>query len=158
VPTTVPAPETYTAVERGVVQAASWPFSYAHAAYRLHEISNWFTINMAVGTVFCPIVNHADSYAALPDEYKKLLDEAKWLAQDVLKAAYAEADEKNVPMFRDRMTEVRYTDEELERFREVAGQPVWDAWAQEAEDKGLPGREALEFVVESAKRAAAKGS
>ena len=37
---TVPAVELYTALERGTVDAASFPFSYAHAAYQLHTISS----------------------------------------------------------------------------------------------------------------------
>ena len=34
-------PEVYTSLERGVIDAASFPFSYAHGSYGLHEVSNW---------------------------------------------------------------------------------------------------------------------
>ncbi|GIS91183.1 MAG: hypothetical protein CM1200mP20_12240 [Pseudomonadota bacterium] len=47
VPTTVPATETYQLLERGAVDAVSWPFTYAHAAYKVNEISKWFTGNMS---------------------------------------------------------------------------------------------------------------
>src|SRR5690606_26618963 len=47
VPTSVPAPEVYTSLERGMVNAASLPFTYNLAAMRLHEISKWYTANMA---------------------------------------------------------------------------------------------------------------
>ena len=46
---TVPAVELYTALERGTVDAASFPFTYAHAAYQLNTISNWYTSNLAPG-------------------------------------------------------------------------------------------------------------
>ena len=36
---TVPAVELYTAMERGTVDAGSFPFTYGHAAYQLHTIS-----------------------------------------------------------------------------------------------------------------------
>lgn len=158
IPTTVTAPEVYSAVERGVIQAASWPYAYTFAAYRLYEISTWFTSNMAIGTVFCPNIINKDAYAALPDDYKALLEEGTWLAYEALKEAYAAADAKWIPVYEERMQEIRYTDEELARFREAGGEPVWDAWVAETEAKGLPGREALDFVLESAERAAARGS
>src|SRR3546814_10570731 len=50
VPTSVPAPVVYTSLERGMVSAASLPFTYNHVAMRLHEISQWYTVNMAPGT------------------------------------------------------------------------------------------------------------
>src|SRR3546814_17285227 len=49
VPTSVPAPEVYTSLERGMVSAASLPFTYNHVAMRLHQISQWYTVNMAPG-------------------------------------------------------------------------------------------------------------
>src|SRR3546814_16383430 len=35
VPTSVPAPEVYTALERGVFEAASFPFTYSFGSYKL---------------------------------------------------------------------------------------------------------------------------
>src|SRR3546814_5652949 len=61
VPTTVPAPEVYTSLERGMVEAASFPFTYSHVAYKLNEISTWYTSNMA------PRLVHAPRRRALPD-------------------------------------------------------------------------------------------
>ena len=52
-PTTVPASEVYTSLDRGTVDAASFPFSYAHAAYKLNEISKWYTENLSPGAVNC---------------------------------------------------------------------------------------------------------
>ena len=53
---TVPAVELYTALERGTVDAASFPFTYAHAAYQLHTISTWYTSNLAPGNAGCSAV------------------------------------------------------------------------------------------------------
>ncbi len=73
VPTTVPASETYTALQRGTVDAIGFPYTYTFAAYKLDEVADWYTTNMSLGTVNCPIVFNADSYKVLPDQYKKLL-------------------------------------------------------------------------------------
>ncbi len=43
--TTVPATEVYTLLERGTVDAVSFPFTYAHAAYKVHEVADWYTGN-----------------------------------------------------------------------------------------------------------------
>ena len=50
------------------------------------------------------------------------------MVMDVTQAAYAEQDAVNLPAFEESMQKIVYTDEELARFREIAGKPVWDEW------------------------------
>lgn len=40
-------------------------------------------------------------------------------------AEYVAANEKNLPMFLEMMTEIVFTDDQLVQFRELAGKPVW---------------------------------
>ncbi len=133
--TTVPATEVYTGMERGTMDAASFPYTYAHAAYQLHTVSNWFTNNMSPGTAECSAVINKDAYAALPAQYKKLLEEALPQGYKDQIEAYVEIDKKNLPMFKAKLKEVLYTDAELKRFREIAGKPVWDKWVADNKDK-----------------------
>ncbi|MFN4088298.1 MAG: TRAP transporter substrate-binding protein DctP [Alphaproteobacteria bacterium] len=156
VPTTVPAPEVYTALERGMVDAASFPFSYSHAAYRLHEISRWYTSNMAPGTLGgCGMVVNKAAFDRLPPEWRQALLDAKPGAYEALKRGSIEADEENLPLFkRIGLIEVRYTQEQLDRFREIGGRPVWDSWVEDATAKGLPGQELLDFILAEAAKAA----
>lgn len=157
VPTTVPAPEVYTSLERGVVDAASFPFAYAHGAYKLHEVSRWYTSNLAPGTVYCPMGVSLPAWEALPPQYKKLIEEARPLGYEAMKAAYAKADERWIPQFKQRgLTEIRYTEAELEEFRRIGGKPVWDKWVSDMEGRGLPGRELLELAISTAQKAAKK--
>src|SRR5690606_18582984 len=154
IPTTVPAPEVYTALERGMVQAASFPFAYAHGAYRLHEVSNWHTSNMALGTVGCLYIFGTQPWEALPDEYRQILLDAKPAGYEALKKAYKAGDDEYLPEFRERgLVAITYSDQEIERFREVAGRPVWNAWVEEMEQKGVPGRDLLDFVLATAQKA-----
>lgn len=155
VPTTVPAPEIYQSLERGVLQANSQPFTYAQAAYRLHEIADWFTSNLSPGTVFCPFLVNIAAYEKLPSEYQQMLIDAKPAAYETLITGYHTADEKWLPIFRERMTEIVYSDEEIARFREAAGQSVWDEWIKDKEDRGMPGQAAVDFILEKAEEAAA---
>src|SRR3546814_18002143 len=94
VPTTVPSPEIYTALERGTFQAASLPFSYAHATYKLHEVSKWYTYGMAPGTVNCPLVVSRSAFDKLPADYRSLLVAAKADAYATMIAAYKAADDQ----------------------------------------------------------------
>src|SRR3546814_3018876 len=115
-------------------------------AYKLNEISTWYTSNMAPGTLGgCGMVVNRGAFARLPPEWQQALLDAKPGAYEALKKGSREADAKNLPLFRQQgLIEVRYTDEQLDRFREVAGRPVWDAWVEDATTKGLPGKELLD--------------
>ncbi len=132
---TVPAVELYTALDRGTVDAASFPFTYAHAAYQLHTISSWYTANLSPGTAGCGTIMNKDAYAKLPPQYQKLLQEAQPEAYKAMIEAYEAADKVNLPMFQKKLTEIRYTDADLARFREIAGKPVWDRWLADNQAK-----------------------
>lgn len=151
VPTTVPAPETYQLLERGAVDGVSWPFTYAHAAYKVDEISTWFTSNLSPGAVTCPIVANSNAFDKLPQAYKDALEASKAPAYETLKAAYKAADDKNLPRFREKMTEIKYSDAQLEAFRAAGAKPVWDAWVREASAAGVPAQELLDLVMAEAK-------
>jgi TRAP-type mannitol/chloroaromatic compound transport system substrate-binding protein len=133
--TTVPATEVYTGMERGTMDAASFPYTYAHAAYQLHTISHWFTNNMSPGTSECAAVINKDAHAALPPQYQKLLQDVLPKAYDDQVQAYIEIDKKNLPMFKAKLKEVLYSEAELKRFRDIAGKPVWDKWVADNKDK-----------------------
>ena len=156
VPTSVSAPEVYTALERGTFQAASFPFTYSFTAYKLHEVSKWYTLGMQLGVVHNSLVLSQTAWKALPDEYKKILQDAKPEAYRLQREAYADADKKSFPMFEKRKLEVvKVTPEMREKLMSIAAKPVWDNWVAEAEKKGLPGKEALELVLSLSKKAAA---
>ncbi len=149
VPTTVPAPEVYTSLERGVVQAASFPYSYTFGAYRIHEIGAWFTEGLQPGTVHCPIIMNGEAFNDLPGEYQKMMMDARQVAYDALKVAYAEADAKWIPIYKERMEVVTYTPEQSEAFKKLAAQPVWDEWVEQHKGR-FNSQAVLDFVLETA--------
>lgn len=146
---TVPAPETYTMLDRGTVDAITFPFTYAFAAYKFDEVSSWFTTNLSLGTADCPIVFNKDAYAKLPPQYKQLLEEVKPQAYAAVKKAYRDIDKKNLPAFKKEMKAITYTEEELARFRKAGGRPVWDAWVKKWEGR-IPAQEILDLVLNAA--------
>ena len=82
-PTSSTATEVYTGVQQGTMDAASFPFTYSHVAYKIHEVTQWFTSNLSPGTSDCPVVFSINAYKKLPNQYQKLLMDVK---EDVIKA------------------------------------------------------------------------
>ncbi|WP_114283781.1 C4-dicarboxylate ABC transporter substrate-binding protein [Candidatus Halocynthiibacter alkanivorans] len=132
---TLPAGETSTAFQRGALDAAAFPYTYAHVAFKINEEAEWFTSNLTPGTSECGWMFNKTAYEALPSQYQDFLMENRDLVMDVEQAAYAEQDAINIPMFESSMTEITYSDAQLEEFRERAGRPVWDEWIAANADK-----------------------
>jgi len=153
VPTTVPAPETYTALQRGTVDAVGFPFSYTFAAYKLDEIATWFTSNLSAGNVNCIMAMRNDAYAKLPKQYKQILDEVKDGSYQAMIDAYAEKDKVNLAKWRKnpKIKEVIFSEADLDKFRKVGGQPVWDAWVKENKAQVPNAQELIDLVLKTAK-------
>ena len=134
-PTSSTATEVYTGVQQGTMDAASFPFTYSHVAYKIHEVTEWFTSNLSPGTSDCPVVFSINAYKSLPAQYKKLLTDVR---KGVIKAqiqAYIDIDKKNLPMLKGKLKEIRYSETELTKFRAAAGKPVIDKWISENQSK-----------------------
>lgn len=132
---TVPASETYTLMQRGGVDAVSFPYTYAHAAYKIHELADWFTANLQPGSGECPMVFNKTAYDALPPQYQELLMSLNDEVSQALIDKYLEADAKNLPMFEAELTKIEYDDATIAAFKEKAGQPVWDQWVADNQDQ-----------------------
>ena len=154
---TVPASEVYTLMQRGAVDAASFPYTYAHAAYKLPELSDWYTSNLSPGTTECPLVINKTAWEALPPQYQDLV---MGLKDEVIQATvdeYKKADEKNLPEFEEAMHKIVYDDATLEEFRKVAGEPVWAQWVEDNQDK-FDAQGVLDRMLELIEEAQAQGS
>lgn len=153
-PSTMPASETYTALQRGTVDAIGFPYSYTFAAYKLDEIADWVTTNMSLGTVNCPSVFNTSAWEALPDQYKELLLSLKDGAYAAMDAAYKAKDVANEKKWSEggKIQMVQIPEEEMAEFRRIAGEPAWNAWVEENKDK-IPAQELLDLVLSTAKAA-----
>ena len=132
---TVPAAETYTLMQRGGVDAVSFPFSYAHAAYKINELATWYTGNLQPGSSECPLVFNKTAFNKLPQQYQDLLMSLKDEVTEATVEKYLAADAKNLPEFESKMTKVMYDDATLAEFKKVAGQPVYDKFIEDYKDQ-----------------------
>lgn len=153
IPTSVAAPEVYTALERGMFQAASFPFAYSFTAYKLHEVSRWYTLGMNLGIIHNSLNINITAWNALPAEYKKILEEARPEAYRLQRIAYDGADRKSIPLFEKKKLEIiTITPQMREELIAKAGKPVWDQWVADIDRQGLPGKEALDPVLKLIKQ------
>ena len=150
VPTTVPASETYTALQRGTVDAIGFPFTYAFSAYKLDEVADWYTTNMSLGTVNCPVVANKGSWDRLPKQYQDLLNSLKKDAVEFQAAAYAKKDIENLKVWPTKMKAITIPEDQMAEFRKMAGRPIWEEWVAEVEPKIPEARELLNLLLKTA--------
>jgi TRAP-type C4-dicarboxylate transport system substrate-binding protein len=150
-PSTMPASETYTALQRGTVDAIGFPYTYTFVSYRIVEISDWVTTNMKLGSVNCPTVFNTAAYNKLPQQYKDLLESLKDGAYKAIEDAYVVQDAKNIADWKKegRLKMVEIPEAEMAEFRRIAGTPVWEKWVADNKDK-MPAQELLDLALDKA--------
>lgn len=157
VPTSVPAPEVYNSLERGVFRAVAFPYTYAFASYKIPEISKWYTTNLSPGANNCPTVVALDAFGKLPPQYKELLTKGRAVGYAALIKAHAETDKKNLADWQKKgLKAIVYSPAELKIFEEVGAAPVWKAWVAENAAKGVPAQQLLDLILSETKKAKAK--
>lgn len=156
VASSMPQAEVYGGVERGMLDAIS-SLPYAHVAFKLHELTNWYTTNMGISTPASYVMASNKSYDALPPQYKKLIADLsppivrRWI--DVFKRD----DDSAVDAYKARgMTPVTYPDAELDKLRSAA-KPIWDEWIALVAKQGHNGQDILDKMIQAAKAAKVSG-
>ena len=151
VATMVTAPETYQAIERGMLDMVGLPWTFALGAYRLHEISTYATDGLALTPFSCFIGLSLDAWKALPAKLQALLPRLREANDRALVQAYAAADREFLPLFERKLEIVPFP--RSERTKLIArAEPVWESWAADMDTKGLAGSEMLRFVREQVAR------
>ena len=150
IPTTVTAPETYTALERGTIDAAVFTIGSGFS-FGVAEVSEWYTPNLGVGLSCCPIVVGVKAFNALPPQYQDVLMDSIEPAFQRIKAAWAAGDKKNIPILESTKKKIVYDDATLAAIKNVGGKPIWDAWIKENAGKGLPAQELFDLMMRKVK-------
>ncbi len=146
VPTSVTSSEAYQAMESGVVDTVAFA-QHAHLSFGTINQAAWWTANLNPGTVNCPVVVNIDAYESLSDAEREALDSSV----DEAIAYYLENYGELLKQWDDVLAEknvekVMISDEELSKFKEVAGKPIHDAWIAEMSAQGLPAQELYDLV------------
>ncbi len=146
VPTSVTATEAQQAMETGLVDTVAFA-QHAHLSFKTIDLADWWTENLNPGTVNCPVVVNIDAYNDLSDAHRAALDEAVGEAIEHYLANYAALLAKWDQILAEKSVEVvAIADDEIEKFRSMAADPIHDAWISEMSASGLPAQELYDLV------------
>lgn len=144
----VPAPEIYTALERGMLDAVFWVWPFTFGAYRLYELAPYATLDIAGGKTGIFFVVNKDAFNALPKEWQ---DKATWWGENRAQKSYenwmARDTAKWLPVFAEAGIKISHFPPEERAKLLKAAELVWQEWAKRMEDQGLPGNEVLDFAL-----------
>jgi TRAP-type C4-dicarboxylate transport system substrate-binding protein len=146
VPTSVPAPEVFTAIDRGTINAATSTIGSAFS-FGIAEASDWFTGNLKLGASTCPTVVALDSFNELPEQYQKVLMNARATAHAHAKQIWG-ATENTVKLMELGKQEAIFSEGDIAKIKELGGKPVWSAWIEKHAEMGLPAQELFDAMME----------
>ena len=151
VPTLIPMPDVYQSLDKGVVDGAAAPWE-AVQAFRLYEVAKNFTIAPFYVAYFSLCANK-QKWQSLPKDVRdgimsvSGLTGAKFWGKNFFDTAEQGVIERakagNYEL-------IRYPapPEEVERWRKVAGEPIWNEWVKKMEGKGhKEAREVLDTAI-----------
>jgi TRAP-type C4-dicarboxylate transport system substrate-binding protein len=136
----------HSALQNGIIDSASRPWSIGFVSNKLYEVSKYATIDIDLIIEDMFIVISKDAWKQLPDEWKKLCQDAAPKAIDRYVKCYAEADITYIPIIRAAGIEItNFPEAERAKLVEKAA-GVWEKWVAEMLAKGLPGQDVLDFA------------
>jgi TRAP-type C4-dicarboxylate transport system substrate-binding protein len=141
IPTPMPMPDTYLAMDRGVIDGMGAPWEAIHG-FRLYEVVKYYTIVPLSAVYFSMSMNKA-KWDSLPKDVQGAimsvgqLGGAKFWGKnwfDTAEEGVAEAIKKG----NYQMTKYTVPPDELAKWSKVAGEPLWKEWVKRMEGKGRP--------------------
>ena len=150
--TSMPGPDIYDAVERGVIDG----YKLANSATRvfdLGETTGYRTVCDCYTGAFVLAMNQQAWEQLSPAQQDAIADlTGQDLAERLADAHQAAADDTEANYWPETGVEtVELAEEEFERMREAV-QPVFDQWIQERTDEGVPGQEMADRVFDLTSR------
>jgi TRAP-type C4-dicarboxylate transport system substrate-binding protein len=154
VPTLVPFPDVYLAMQKGVLDGTLTPIG-ACEIFNFHEVGKYMT-HVIIATAPFAIIMNKDKWNSLPSDVQKAIDKecgydtCRWLGKNYSDAV-ADAALKEMEEYAARTGHklVDYTlpPDELARWQKVGGKPLWDTWVKRVSEKGLPGQAVLDELL-----------
>lgn len=146
VPVTMPMPEVYQALQKGVVNGAVYPLE-THEGWKTGEAVNFTTASYSTAySVGFFVVMNQKKWDSLPTEVQETVEQinTEWTIKHG--KAWDESDMDGIRFSLQQGNSILGLDpDEAERW-ENAVQPVFDSYLQMTKNKGVPGREALDAL------------
>jgi TRAP-type C4-dicarboxylate transport system substrate-binding protein len=146
IPVTTPVTETYTALERGVVDGTVVPWE-GLGIFKLDELTRYAT-KVDFYTMIMMVVMNKKRWDSLPDDVKKVIDETSGMKLSMeCGRVYDETDEP----FRQRalkkgVQEIELPPSEMKKLEDLT-MPLREEWIKDMDARGLPGKAVLEGAL-----------
>jgi len=147
---TTPAPEIYTALQRGTIDGSTGPYS-SMKPYKLEEVVKYSAINSSVGSFIITYSINEETWGKLPDDIKKAMLQAGSDTMSHLARVLDEqelAEQKGLEKVGIKM--YTWPKEDVEK-QTVAAKAVADIWAKQLDGRGLGGSKTVELFIEALK-------
>jgi len=150
VPTLVPAPEVYEAISRGTLDLVGFPWTYGYGSFKTYEVSKYISLPISLGTMSCFYIANKDAWDALPEEFKKYHMEWYNRSPEIWHEEFKKADDKWIPIFKERLEFIDFPFSERERLVGEA-EAVYEDWVKRMQEQKLPGRDVLNYYIQKRK-------
>ena len=139
VPTPIPMPDNYQALDKGVIDGMGAPWEAVHG-FRLYEVAKYYTM-VPLTAVYFSLCANKQKWESLPKDMRDAimsvsgLEGSKFWGKNFFDTAEQGVIEKakagNYEM-------IRYTvpADEVARWNKAAGEPLWEDWVKKMEGKG----------------------
>lgn len=142
----IPTSEVYTAIERGMIDLAAYPWSYCFGAFKIYEVSKYATIGVDLGSYFCSLYVNKDAWDSLPADIKAIHEEVMKDYIDVYVKFNDEADKKWIPLFKKAGIEIITLPASEKAKLAKAANEIYETMIKEKEAKGVPAREVFKYL------------
>jgi len=139
IPTLIPMPDTYLAMDRGVIDGMAAPWEAIHA-WRHYEVVKYYTLVPLSAVYFSLSMNKA-KYDGLPKDIQEAITSVGGLKGSGFwgKGFYDTAEagvEELIKKGNYQMNKHTLPPDEMARWSKVAGEPLWKDWVKKMEGKG----------------------
>jgi TRAP-type C4-dicarboxylate transport system substrate-binding protein len=144
-PVFIPVPEVYNALDRGVVDGTAMPFEGLWVFKQQEVVDYGMICNLY--TMTFPIVMNKAKWESLPTDIKKIMEDN--IGLETSRKAGIVYDRTEASMKKKVLesgVKVNELPMEDQAKMQLAGREIREAWAKQAEAKGLPGNAVLNYV------------
>ena len=149
VPVNMPVTETYTALERGVVEGTVLPWE-GNFVFKLAELLKWST-EVDFYTMTMMVVMNKRKWNSLPDDVKKVIDETTGM---VMSRECGKVYDTVRPIMKSlclkkgmQVVEGGLPPADMKRLQDLTV-PLRNEWVEDMKEKGLPGKAVLDAAVQ----------
>ena len=148
VPVRVTAPDAREALATKQIEALTLP-QHAHLSYGTLDQADWWTDNLDLGALNCPVAVNVEAYEALTQEQRDALDGSVDEAlEHYMEGYHSLLDHWDDLLVERGVEKVSFSEEEAGRLRESAA-PIRTQWIADMTARGAPGQEIYELVQQA---------